>query len=349
MLLIILMYLSAFSIAIVSSYFSIFGLVSLFSGAAIAIAIMGITIEVGKLVMITYLYRYREDIKAIFKPILLLPVFVVIVVTSIGVTGYLSKAYLEQTGPQNNYQTRIERLERRIESQERVVSRNQSILNNLDDALERYIELGYITRGLEQRESQSEQRSVVEGEIRESENRIQSYEDEIEELTYKIQSIELDVGPIRYVAEAVYGGGEENLERAVRLLIIMLIIIIDPFAITILICANHAQIVYKRKQEFDSDTNKLDTNKLDTNKNEGNIERVDEEINEPNEEKDVINSVKEEKQESEITSESIRERKPEQNETREKIKKVGGYKFVDETEKYVSTDKSNNNKRWLNK
>lgn len=237
-----ILFLSALSIAAVAAYFSITGLVAVFSASAISIIVMGTVIEAGKLVAVSYVYRFWELIGFVQKSLMIFLIAGLMALTSIGIFGFLSKAHLEKVGPQEQYVIQIDRLEEKIGMERKKIERNQSVLDNLDQALDKYIELGFVTRGLEQREEQSEQRAQIEGAISTSENKIDEYRNSISDIRSNIQDIELKVGPIKYIAEIIYGDGPEAIDKAVKILIIILVCMFDPLAIMLLICANHAHM-----------------------------------------------------------------------------------------------------------
>lgn len=242
MLFVSIMFLVALSIAGVAAFFSITGLVAIFSASALAVIIMGSVLEVGKLVAISYTYRYWPIIGTVQKMAMMFFIVLLMIITSIGIFGFLSKAHLEKVGPQDQYVLQIERLDKKIESETKKVERNQNVLDNLDEALDKYIELGYVTRGLEQREEQADQRAKVEKAIRVAEAKIDEYNDEKSELASKMQEIELEVGPIKYVAQLIYGSDKSAIDMAVKLMIIMLVCTFDPLAVALLIAANHAHL-----------------------------------------------------------------------------------------------------------
>jgi hypothetical protein len=84
---------SALFIALCAACFSVYGIASLFAGAAISVIIMGSSLEIGKLVGVTFLYRYWSKTKTYLKIYLSLAVILLMVITSLGIFGYLSAAY----------------------------------------------------------------------------------------------------------------------------------------------------------------------------------------------------------------------------------------------------------------
>ena len=105
---------TALSISAVAVYYSIIGLMAIFAAAAIPIAIMGVTLEVGKLVTASWLYQYWEKIPKFLKYYLTLAVVVLMFITSMGIFGFLSKAHVEQTSSATQAEARVERVDEKI-------------------------------------------------------------------------------------------------------------------------------------------------------------------------------------------------------------------------------------------
>jgi hypothetical protein len=97
-------------ISAVAAWYSIFGLMSIFSGSVIAIAIMGTVLEIGKLITASWLYRNWKTIGFLMKSYLTAAVIILMFITSLGIFGFLSKAHLEQTAPISTVEKSIERL-----------------------------------------------------------------------------------------------------------------------------------------------------------------------------------------------------------------------------------------------
>ena len=105
---------TALSISAVAVYYSIIGLMAIFAAAAIPIAVMGVTLEVGKLVTASWLYQYWEKIPKFLKYYLTLAVVVLMFITSMGIFGFLSKAHVEQTSSATQAEARVERVDEKI-------------------------------------------------------------------------------------------------------------------------------------------------------------------------------------------------------------------------------------------
>tara|TARA_R110002074_G_scaffold400600_1_gene596437 strand:- start:35 stop:1051 length:1017 start_codon:yes stop_codon:yes gene_type:complete len=258
----------ALSISVVAAGYSIIGLMAIFASAPIAIATMGIVLEVGKLVTASWLYNNWKRAPLFLKSYLTIAVVVLMLITSMGIFGFLSKAHIDQNAPSMNTSARIDSLNVQIDREQKVISRNNKILDQLDKSIESYIDLNYISRGLDKREEQAEERARLQSEINISGNRIAEIETDRFELEQTIRDIELEVGPIRYIAELVYGEStEEVLESAVRGVILLLVFVFDPLAVLLLIAANSslAQVresktrVKKQKQALSNTTKIIET------------------------------------------------------------------------------------------
>jgi hypothetical protein len=123
-------------------------------------------------------------------------------------------------------------------------------LETLDSALDRYIELGAISKGLAKREEQALERNAAQSAIQTSEAIIDKLEDEKAEYTREVRAFEVEVGPIKYIADLIYGEGEGNLDEAVRAVILLLIFVFDPLAVLLLIAANQSLVREQRHKRI---------------------------------------------------------------------------------------------------
>ena len=133
---------------------------------------------------------------------------------------------------------KIERLDKNIESNSREVERAQRTLDSFDETLDRYTSLGFVTRGLDARKEQQEEREAMRNIIAKAEAENDKLYDQRSELSAEVRAFEVEVGPIKYIADLIYEDGRENLEEAVRAVIIMLVLVFDPLAILLVIAAN---------------------------------------------------------------------------------------------------------------
>ena len=237
----LLTFLSAISISVIAAGYSIMGLATLFSGAVIPIIAMGTALEIGKLVSASWLYQNwkNSNVSVLLKTYLFTAIVVLVFITSMGIFGFLSKAHLDQVKPTSNNAIQIELLDSKINTQEKRIDRAQSTLDQLDKALDVYIEKEFVTRGLKERKKQEPERLALNEEITDASNILGELM--LEKNTIKIEQdkIEAEVGPLKYVAELIYGdSAEDYFDSAVRIVIIILVFVFDPLAVLLLIAAN---------------------------------------------------------------------------------------------------------------
>jgi hypothetical protein len=240
MFLTILTFLSAISISVIAAGYSIIGLATLFAGAVIPIIAMGSALEVGKLVAASWLYHnWNSDVPRLLKAYLFGAIIILVFITSMGIFGFLSKAHLDQVKPTSSNNIKIELLDNQIKSQQLIIDRSQKTLTLLDKALEVYIDKEFVTRGLKERRKQEPERLELNTAIKEASNEIGRLSEEKGTLSLEQNKIEAEVGPIKYVAELIYGeNAEDNFDSAVRIVILILIFVFDPLAVLLLIAAN---------------------------------------------------------------------------------------------------------------
>lgn len=238
MLFAIITLLTALALAGTAAAFAIFGIMALFGGLPVHAMIMGIVIELGKIVGVSWVYRNWHE-KTTLKYIMIPFIFVAMLLTSMGIFGLLSQAHLEQTSGVANNDIIIERLDQQINRAQLDIERAETALGQLDAAIDEFIVRGFVTRGLEAREAQQAERDQLAQIISNSQARINEWQDEQLVLNQELQKIELEVGPIKYLAALVYGEDNTNLEEAVRWAILAFIFVFDPMAIMLLMAANH--------------------------------------------------------------------------------------------------------------
>ena len=238
---ILITFLSAISISVIAAGYSIIGLSTLFAGAVIPIIAMGSALEVGKLVAASWLYNNWRNklVPRAIKAYLTFAVIVLIFITSMGIFGFLSKAHLDQVQPTSSNNIKIELIDKQITQQEKIIERSNKTLTLLDSALEKYVDMEYVTRGLKEREKQKPERDALTLAINNASNEIGKLTTEKATLELEQDKIESEVGPIKYIAELIYGDeAKDHFAKAVRWVIIVLIFVFDPLAVLLLIAAN---------------------------------------------------------------------------------------------------------------
>lgn len=257
MLLGLITLLVALSISAVAAFYSIIGLMAIFSAAAFEIALMGAVLEVGKLVTASWLYQHWQSklVPKLLKIYLTIAVVVLVFITSMGIFGFLSKAHIDQTILTGDNSLEISQIETRIERQEKRVTDAELVISQLDAQVQTLIDYDRI-RGedgaVATRENQKEERAELNKVIDDAMTVISELN--VQKLALSKEQIQLDaeVGPLKYIAELVYGeeNAKDHFDQAVRWVIIVFIFVFDPLAVLLLIAANitlKKTKIYKRK------------------------------------------------------------------------------------------------------
>jgi len=160
-------------------------------------------------------------------------------ITSMGIFGYLSKSHIDAGSNTSQVQIKIDRLNNYIKSEQKTITRAEKQLQSLDDALDRYIELGAVSKGLNKREEQQEERDKLTNMVNKSQVRIDELLDEKSVYDLEIKNFEVEVGPLKYISALIYGDEALTfLENAVRWVILILVFVFDPLAVLLVIAAN---------------------------------------------------------------------------------------------------------------
>lgn len=262
---IFLLLFSALAVSTVAGYFSIVGLMAIFPAAAEPILAMGVVLEVAKLVTASWLYRYWNKTALAMKSYFTVAVIILSVITSMGIFGFLSKAHLEHSVSTGDNTLQVARLDRRIETEQRRIADAETVLAQLDDTVQTLIDYDRI-RGddgaIATRESQSAEREELNASIDAAVAAIDALSEEKLVLETEQLLIEVEVGPLLYVAEMVYGDTDkETLDKTVRFVIILLILVFDPLAILLVVAANMSikerngeSITFMSEKDFEPDS-----------------------------------------------------------------------------------------------
>ena len=267
MFLTLLTFLSAISISIIAAGYSIIGLATLFAGAVVPIIAMGTALEIGKLVAASWLYQnWKSDVPKLLKTYLFTAIIVLVLITSMGIFGFLSKAHLDQVKPTTGNALNIQVIDKQINQQQVIIDRAEKTLGSLDKALDKYIDMEYVSRGLKEREKQKTEREQLNKSISEATAKIVELNKTKSTIELEQIKIEAEVGPLKYVAELIYGeDAKSHFDEAVRIIILILIFVFDPLAVLLLIAANISIRQWRMKKSL-AKTNEKENleKKLDT-------------------------------------------------------------------------------------
>lgn len=235
-----IVFLTGLIISAVAAYFSILGLTTIFSGAFWPVFIMGSVLELGKLVAVSWLYNNWKITPLTIKTYLSLSIAVLMLITSMGIFGLLSRAHIDQQLKLSiGASAEIASIDSQIKIHDDVIQGYDKQIAQIDAALEKMISQGQAQASIYIADQQRKNRTNI----------LQQKQKEIEaktplvlkksKLESEYKSLEAEVGPIKYVAELIYGSAEPNIvDKAVRAVIILLILVFDPLAILLLVAFN---------------------------------------------------------------------------------------------------------------
>lgn len=268
MLLTYLMLAVALMLSAVAAFYSIIGLTAIFAAAVWPIVIMGTILEAAKLTVTVWLHEYWHQVKLSMKLYLVPAVFMLMVITSMGIFGFLSKAHLDQVVPTGDVQAQVGLIEEKITNQRDTIANARTLLGQLDKAVtdisnsaDQEIKLRDGTtqirssaeRALQVRRSQARDRAALTKTIEESQSRIVTLQAEKAPFARDLRKIEAEVGPIKYIAAFIYGDNPDAnlLEKAVRWVIIILVVVFDPLAIMMLLAATESYRWERQRRDND--------------------------------------------------------------------------------------------------
>ena len=265
MILAILLLLSGLTISGVAIYYSVMGLIAIFSAAAFPIMVMGISLEVGKLVIASWIKAQWERIPKIMKVYGIVAVTVLMIITSLGIFGFLSKAHSDQTLVSGDVQAKIAIYDEKIKTAKENIESDRTQLKQMDEAVDQLMGRSSDEKGADKanaiRKSQQKDRGALAKDIEANQKRIASLNDEAAPVRAENRKVEAEVGPIKYIAAFVYGANPDAniLERAVTWVIILIVIVFDPLAIVMLLASQmtFAWIKKEREEKYKPDDGPL--------------------------------------------------------------------------------------------
>ena len=264
--------LSALLIAGSAAAFSVYGLAKLFSGAFLSVVIMAGSLELGKLVTASFLYRYWNMINWFQKVYMTIATIVLVFITSAGIFGYLSNAYQGATLEFEKQSTELLTIEERIEQldEDKVFLKEE-----LEQAISELPD-NYITAKRNLREEYNPQITQINQELLE-------YKTKRADLEIQLVSTGVDVGPAIYLART-FG---TDIDTVVKFFIFILIFVFDPLAVMLVIAYNQALLQNKPKKKTQHE-NWKDIYSQPTFTDDEDFSLEDEMIEEDNERMDII-------------------------------------------------------------
>ncbi len=225
MIQVLLPFISAIALSAVAAYYSVIGLAQIFPGSYWPIIVMGTVLELSKLVTISWLYNNWSVTMQAMRYYLLIAIILLMAITSMGIFGYLSKAHLDTNVNIGANSVQLKTLE----TQEKIAKERLSYL------LQRAGDPATASR-------------KIDVQIQEVQAEMKRLSNEKLPLLKEENTLLAEVGPIQYIAELFYTKDDAGfIDKAVRLVILIIIVVFDPLAVLLLIASNQT---YRRMKDI---------------------------------------------------------------------------------------------------
>ena len=252
----------------VAIYYSVAGLAAIFAAAVIPIIIMGVVLEISKIVATLWLKQNWKTAPKTIRAYLIVAVGMLMLITSMGIFGFLSKAHSDQSlisgGVQDQiavYDQKIAFLREQVQNEKDNIASARSSLSQLDAQVTARLDRGTSESGAERavqiRRQQKVERAELQKDIQASQLQIQTLNAQLaavnverSPIANEVRKVEAEVGPIKYIANFFYGTTDPTiLEKAVSWIIIALIMVFDPMAIILLLASQYSFQKLKEPKE----------------------------------------------------------------------------------------------------
>jgi hypothetical protein len=236
----------ALVISAIAAYYSIIGLTAIFSAAVIPIMIMGASLEIGKVTAAVWLKMYWERASLLYKFYLVPAVAFLMLLTSMGIFGFLSKAHSDQSLVSGDSMAKVAIYDEKIKIAKDNIDANRKALKQMDEAVDQVMGRSADEKGADKavaiRRGQQRERARLLVDIEAEQRKIGALNEERAPLAAENRKIESEVGPIKYIAALVYGDNPDTsiLEKAVRLVIIIIVLVFDPLALVLILAAQQS-------------------------------------------------------------------------------------------------------------
>jgi hypothetical protein len=252
--------LSGLTISAVAIWYSVAGLVSIFAAAMVPIIVMGVALEISKLIATVWLKLNWHRAPVFIRTYLLIAIAVLMVVTSMGIFGFLSKAHSDQSLVSGDVQAKIAVYDEKIKTAKENIDANRKALKQMDEAVDQSMARSTTETGADKavaiRRGQAKERARLQNEIATEQKTINQLSEERAPIAAEVRKVEAEVGPIKYIAAFVYGDHTDAnvLEKAVTWVIIIIVSVFDPLAVILLLASQYSFQWFRTAREEEEAT-----------------------------------------------------------------------------------------------
>jgi hypothetical protein len=246
---------SGLTISAVAIWYSVAGLVSIFAAAMIPIIVMGVVLEVSKLIATVWLKINWNRAPVFIRTYLLIAIAVLMLITSMGIFGFLSKAHSDAGLVSGDVQAKIAVYDEKIKTERENIDAARKALTQMDAQVNERLSRSTDDRGAERavqiRRQQQAERTRLQNDISRAQGAIAKLNEERAPIAAEVRKVEAEVGPIKYIANFIYGDNPDAniLEKAVTWVIIIIVAVFDPLAVILLLASQYSFQWFRKARE----------------------------------------------------------------------------------------------------
>ena len=257
--------LSGLTVSAVAIYYSVAGLVAIFSAAVIPIIVMGVALEISKLAGTVWLKQNWSRAPYFIRAYLLAAIAILMLITSMGIFGFLSKAHSDQSLVSGDVQSKIAVYDEKIKTAKDNIEANRKALRQMDEAVDQVMGRSSDEKGADKavqlRRSQQKERARLQSEIASEQKIVATISEERAPIAAEVRKVEAEVGPIKYIAAFIYGDNPDAniLEKAVTWVIIIIVVVFDPLAVILLLASQYSFQWFRKQEEEQAEITTTET------------------------------------------------------------------------------------------
>jgi hypothetical protein len=246
---------SGLTISAVAIYYSVAGLVSIFAAAAVPIIVMGAVLEISKLIATVWLKLNWNRAPIFIRTYLLIAIAILMLITSMGIFGFLSKAHSDSGLVSGDVQAKISVYDEKIKTERENIDAARKALTQMDAQVNERLSRSSDDKGAERavqiRRQQQAERTRLQNDISRSQSVIAKLNEERAPIAAEVRKVEAEVGPIKYIAKLIYGDNPDAniLEKAVTWVIIIIVVVFDPLAVILLLASQYSFQWFRQARE----------------------------------------------------------------------------------------------------
>jgi len=216
---------------------------------------MGVVLEIGKLVATVWLKQHWTIAPWSIRLYLFMAILVLMLLTSMGIFGYLSKAHSDQNLVSGDVVAKLAIYDEKIKTTKENIEIKRRELKQMDEAVDQVMARSQNEQGADKsialRKSQQRDRTRISSEIETEQKRLSELNNETAPIRAQVRQVEAEVGPLKYIAALIYGDELDSnlLEKSVRWVIILIVVIFDPLAVVLLLASQYSFAQLRKPDE----------------------------------------------------------------------------------------------------